>query len=141
MFSYYQAFVGDRRLFSLLLTSSVFPHQGCLSRGQHCKQLLGVRKQTCNYAVLQEIGLLPISIHFTKIAIRNWERIVDREANPLLLASHDDATVENLPWASNVRDVFAKNGMLETYLLKINGSLEEDEIDYIEKNLMERMTD
>ena len=34
MFSYYQAFVGDRRLFSLLLTSSVFPHQGCLSRGQ-----------------------------------------------------------------------------------------------------------
>ena len=31
--------------------------------------------------------------------------------------------------------------MLETYLLKIERSLEEDEIDYIEKNLMERMID
>ena len=101
-----------------------------------CKQLLGVRKQTCNYAVLQELRLLPISIHATKIAIRNWERIVDREANPLLLASHDDAFVENLPWTSNVEEIFAKNGILETYLSKIQGSFEEDEIGYIEKNLM-----
>ena len=42
---------------------------------------------------------------------------------------------------ANVEGIFAKNGMLETYLLKIERSLEEDEIDYIEKNLMERMID
>ena len=35
-------------------------------------------------------GPLP-SIHITKIAMRNWERIMDKKANPLLLASHADA--------------------------------------------------
>ena len=106
-----------------------------------CKQLLGVRRQTSNHAVLQEIGLLPISLHITKIAIRNWERITDKRANPLLLASHADAYAENLPWASEVREIFASNGMLETYLLKVEGSLEDTEPNYIEKTLMQRMTD
>ena len=84
-----------------------------------CKQLLGVRKQTNNDAVLQEIGLLPISIHATKIAIRNWERIQEGNANILLASSHSDACKQNLPWASNVKEIFARNGLLETYLLKI----------------------
>ena len=106
-----------------------------------CKQLLGVRRQTSNDAVLQEIGLLPISLHITKIAIRNWERIMDKKANPLLLASHSDAFVEDLPWSSEVREIFSRNGMLETYLLKVEGSLEDVEPKYIEKTLMQRMTD
>ena len=106
-----------------------------------CKQLLGVRKQTCNDAVLQEIGLLPISLHITKIAIRNWERIMDKKGNTLLLASHSDAFEENLPWASNVKDIFSSNGMLETYLQKAEGRLENVECDYIEKTLLQRMTD
>ena len=71
------------------------------------KQLLGVRRQTSNHAIFQEIGLLPISLHITKIAIRNWERITDKKANSLLLASHTDAYAENLPWSSEVREIFA----------------------------------
>ena len=90
---------------------------------------------------MQEIGLLPISLHITEIAIRNWERITDKRANPLLLASHADAYAENLPWASEVREILASNGMLETYLLKVEGSLEDTEPNYIEKTLMQRMTD
>ena len=84
-----------------------------------CKQLLDVRKQTNNDAVLQEIGLLPISINVTKIAIRNWERIQAGKANILLTSSHFDAYKHNLPWASNIKQIFARNGLLETYLLKI----------------------
>ena len=106
-----------------------------------CKQLLGVRRQTSNDAVLQEIGLLPISIHITKIAMRNWERVMDKKANPLLLASHADAFVENLPWYSEVKEIFARNGMLETYLLKVEDRLDVIEPNYLEKTLVQRMTD
>ena len=106
-----------------------------------CKQLLGVRRQTSNDAVLQEIGLLPISLHITKIAMRSWKRIMDKKANPLLLASHFDAFNENLPWSSEVREIFARNGMLETYLLKIEGRLDDVEPNYLEKTLVQRMTD
>ena len=106
-----------------------------------CKQLLGVRRQTSNDAVLQEIGLLPISIHITKIAMRNWERIMDKKGNSLLLASHFDAFNENLPWSSEVKEIFARNGMLETYLLKLEDRLDDVEPNYIEKTLVQRMTD
>ena len=106
-----------------------------------CKQLLGVRRQTSNAAVLQEIGLLPISLHITKIAMRNWERIMDKKANSLLLASHFDAFEENLPWSSEVKEIFARNGMLETYLLKVEDRLRNMEPNYIEKTLVQRMTD
>ena len=87
-----------------------------------CKSLLGVRRQTNNVAVLQELGLLPISIHATKIAIRNWERILNRKANMLLIASHNDAFEENLPWTANVKDMFTRNGLLETYISKVEQS-------------------
>ena len=87
-----------------------------------CKSLLGVRKQTNNEAVLQELGLLPISIHATKIAMRNWERIHDKKANMLLIASHYNAFEENLPWTANVKDIFAHNGLLETYISKVQQS-------------------
>ena len=106
-----------------------------------CKQLLGVRRQTSNAAVLQEIGLLPISLHITKIAMRNWERIMDKKANSLLLASHFDAFEENLPWSSEVKEIFARNGVLETYLLKVEDRLRDMEPNYIEKTLVQRMTD
>ena len=87
-----------------------------------CKQLLGVRKQTNNDAALQEVGLLPISIHATKIALRNWERIQDKNANILLTVSHLNAAEENLPWSANVKDIFTRNGLLETYLAKTQGN-------------------
>ena len=82
-----------------------------------CKQLLGVRRKTSNDAVLQEIGLLPISLHITKIAIRNWDRIMDKKANPLLLASHFDAFNENLPWSSEVKEIFNRTPVSPSFFL------------------------
>ena len=106
-----------------------------------CKQLLGVRKQANNDAVLQEIGLLPISIHATKIAIRNWERIEGGNANSLLTTSHFNAEEENLPWATNVRDIFAKNGLLELYLTKTEDTEQETGDKSMADTLLERLVD
>ena len=105
-----------------------------------CKQLLGVRRQTSNDAVLQELGLLPISIHATKIAMRNWERIHKEKANMLLIVSHFNAFEENLPWSANVRDIFSQNGLLEDFLRRVEG-LEEDDEDSLANILLERMVD
>ena len=107
-----------------------------------CKQLLGVRRQTNNDAVHQEVGLLPISIHATKIAIRNWERIHEKRANMFLVASHSNAFEENLPWTAHVKDIFAKNGLLETYLLKVEENEVTGEVaDPMANVLFERMVD
>ena len=106
-----------------------------------CKQLLGVRKQTSNDAALQELGLLPISIHATKIAMRNWERIQDEKANTLLVTSHHNAFEENLPWTSNVRNIFALNGLLETYTNKVDGSVDDSGRETMSDILFTRMVD
>ena len=66
---------------------------------------------------------------------------MDKKANSLLLASHSDAFKENLPWSSEVKEIFARNGMLETYLLKVEDRLNDVEPNYIENNLVQRMTD
>ena len=66
---------------------------------------------------------------------------MDKKANPLLLASHLNAFQENLPWSSEVREIFARNGMLETYLLKVEDRLNDVEPNFIEKTLVQRMTD
>ena len=83
-----------------------------------CKQLLGVRKQTSTDGVLQELGLFPLPLQATKMAIKNWERIHDQKANPIIIASHIDALQCDLPWESRIRDTFTKNGMLDAYLAK-----------------------
>ena len=106
-----------------------------------CKQLLGVRKQTNNDAALNELGLLPISIHATKIAIRNWERIQDGKANTLLITSHYNAFEENLPWTSNVRNIFALNGLLETYINKVDGIEDDSGTETMSNLLFMRMVD
>ena len=106
-----------------------------------CKQLLGVRKQTNNVAVLQELGLLPLSIHATKIAMRNWERIHLKNANTLLIASHYDAFEENLPWTTHVKDIFSRNGLLETFLSKTDGSDNEGDTETMANVILQRMVD
>ena len=83
-----------------------------------CKQLLGVRKQTSTDGVLQELGLFPLTLHATKMTVKNWERIHDQKANHTIIASHIDALQYDLPWESSIRDTFTKNGMLDAYLAK-----------------------
>ena len=39
------------------------------------KQLLGVQRQTTNIAVLLELGQVPLRLHATRSAIKNWDRI------------------------------------------------------------------
>ena len=85
-----------------------------------CKQLLGVRKQTSTDGVLQELGMLPVTFHAIKAAVKNWERILQNKANILLIASVTNATKENLKWIANIRQLFSVNGLLQNYISKLN---------------------
>ena len=84
------------------------------------KHLLGVRKQTNTSGVLIETGMIPLSLYATKSAIKNWERIQQGNANSLLITSNNFSRQQNLPWASNIRNIFSTNGMHPQYLQKIN---------------------
>ena len=77
-----------------------------------CKQVLGVQKQTTNIGVLLELGRIPFHIHAIKAATKNWERIKNKQANPLLYSSYIDAVNENLIWISNIKKHLEGNGML-----------------------------
>ena len=85
-----------------------------------CKQLLGVRKQTNTDGVLLELGLVPITFHAKKLAIRNWERIHQGKGNSLLIASHKYAVLKHLPWESTIKETFATNGLEDIYQAVIN---------------------
>ena len=89
-----------------------------------CKQLLGVRRQTTNNGVLLDLGLVPITFHAKKLAVRNWERIQQNKGNSLLLASHKYAIREKLPWESTMRETFAGNGLHETFLSLMTNTLD-----------------
>ena len=54
-----------------------------------CKQLLGVQKQTNTDGILQELGMLPLSLYAIKSVTKNWERIQQNKANTLLVASNE----------------------------------------------------
>ena len=84
-----------------------------------CKQLLGVRKQTNTVGVLLELGQTPIVIDARKMAIKNWERIHLDNANRLLIASHNDAMKENLPWETSLRNLFSVNGLQDLFQAKV----------------------
>ena len=92
-----------------------------------CKQLLGVRKQINTEGVLQELGMTPLTLCAIKSVVKNWERIQRNNANPLLVSSNANAHQYNLPWAFNIRQIFATNGMLHQYLQKLN---ETEEVKY-----------
>ena len=80
------------------------------------KQVLGVQKQTTNLGVLLELGRIPLHIECTKLGIKNWERIKQEKANPLLLASYRDALKEELPWTSRVKLNLEKNGLFSLFV-------------------------
>ena len=105
-----------------------------------CKHLLGVRRQTCTVGVLQEIGMMPLSLFAIKSATKNWERIQQGKANSLLIASNNYSRKENLPWASNIKFLFSSNGLLDQYLRKINET-EERRYGPITNKLYKRITD
>ena len=80
-----------------------------------CKQLLGFRKQTHNNGVLLELGATPILFNAIKAAIKNWERIRKHNCNKLLIAAYNEALLSNLPWATSIKETFARNGMLNVF--------------------------
>ena len=84
--------------------------------------------------------MIPLTLCAIKSAVKNWERIQKNNANSLLISSNNDAHQENLPWASNIRQIFSTNGMLHQYLQKMN---ETDEVRYgpITEKLHQRMRD
>ena len=105
-----------------------------------CKHLLGVRKQINTEGVLQELGMTPIALCAVKAVVKNWERIQKNDANKLLISSNAGAHRDNLPWASNIRQIFSTNGMLREYLQKVN---ETEEVRYgpIAGKLYQRLKD
>ena len=50
--------------------------------------------------LLLELGRIPLDIFARKSTTKNWERIKLKHSTGLLLASYNDATLENLPWVS-----------------------------------------
>ena len=80
------------------------------------KQLLGVRQQTPTDGVHLELGSFPITLNAIKAAVKNWERIRQYNCNDLLMATYEEATMDNLPWASSIRETFMSNGLLQTFL-------------------------
>ena len=51
-----------------------------------------------------------------KLGIKNWERIKQEKANPLLLASYRYAITEELPWISRVKLHLEENGLLSLFV-------------------------
>jgi hypothetical protein len=80
------------------------------------KQLLGVRQQTNTDGVHLELGSVPIIFNAIKASVKNWERIQQYNCNDLLMATYEEATADNLPWTSSIRNIFESNGMMETFL-------------------------
>ena len=101
-----------------------------------CKQILGVQKQTTNIGVLLELGRIPMHLHATKFAIKNWERIKRGQANMVLLASYRDSLDENLPWTINIKSTLEKNGMLNFYVNDYTSKPP-----FIYKKLFQRLSD
>ena len=80
-----------------------------------CKQLLGTHKSTTNCGVLLELGRKPLEIYVIKQAVKNWERIRKKKANPLVIASYSDAQENNLLWLSRIKLTLEENGMLNFF--------------------------
>ena len=83
-----------------------------------CKLILGVKKTTCNAAILCELGRLPFYITRKIKIVKYWIKIL-KNKNNLLYSSYKmlrhDADVNNnykgLNWASNVKSLFESLGL------------------------------
>ena len=100
------------------------------------KQILGVHKQTNNTGVLLELGRIPLDIFARKSIIKNWERIKLKHSTGLLLASYNDATLEHLPWVSNIKDLLECKGMLNVFI-----NINETKPPFIHKILFQTLSD
>ena len=60
-----------------------------------CKQLLGVQKQTNTMGILLELGMVTMTYHALKAAIKNWDRVRNKKSNNLLYESLNNASKEN----------------------------------------------
>ena len=80
-----------------------------------CKQLLGVQKQTTNFGVLLELGLIPLTIWGKKKAIKNWVRIAKGEnCSKILKEAYAFAVEENLSWPQNAKDTVSQIGLRQS---------------------------
>ena len=68
-----------------------------------CQHPLAVQKQTPYSGVLLELGRVPLDIFAIKLAIKNWEHLKNKKGNVIILASLDDAILENLNLIKGVK--------------------------------------
>ena len=72
--------------------------------------------------------------------VKNWERIEKGQANLLLKSSHSYAKDNSLLWVSNIKKLFATNGMLKEYLEKVSET-EDNRKGPLAKKLHKGLTD
>ena len=78
-----------------------------------------IQKQTTNIGVLLELGLVPLSIHAAKNALKNWCRITnDAKCNKLVKASYDGSVADNRSWRNKIEDTLSQIGLMDKYLNK-----------------------
>ena len=95
-----------------------FPKNNPIERlhNMFCKQLLGVQTQTNTMGILLELGMVPMTYHALKAAIKNWDRVRNKKSNNLLYESLNNASKENLTWISSIKTMLESNGMLQSFL-------------------------
>ena len=75
------------------------------------KQLLGVQTQTTNIGVLLETGEIPLSIFAKKLSIKNWTRIMRKQANQLVQISLENSEKDKTVWFKEIKTELSSIGL------------------------------
>lgn len=72
-------------------------------------------KRLLNIGVLLELGKTPIHLLAIKYATKNWERIKEHCGNYFVCSSYEDAKKHSLGWATSIKEILCKYGMLDLF--------------------------
>ena len=95
-----------------------------------CKNILGVKKSTCNNLIYFELGRLPL-IFLRKIKIFKYWMKVKNSSNCILKACYDEMIENNDSWITNIRSELEKIGMGNLF----NSNIGKTEIKLIETRM------
>ena len=74
-----------------------------------CKNLLGVGTYSTNFAVLLELGRIPLNLFAEKNAAKNWERILREDNKKLVKISYDCSNATG--WSQSIENCFSRIGL------------------------------
>jgi hypothetical protein len=89
------------------------------------KSILGVHRKASNIGTRGELGRIPISLHITKLMLKNWLRIAEYDKNTVLydayLANLNMLSENKKCWLFNIRNIVVDK-LGETHLWENQGS-------------------